>query len=96
MKNAGLAIVLYVASAFFCTLVGSIVSGVMAFVDPSNEILYNLLKILNDINMFTSAAIGRGATYSIQQVLCILLPCLFGGAAFVFGGIFVFKKKDIK
>lgn len=96
MKNAGLSIVLYVAAAFFCTLVGGVVSGVMAFADPANKLLYNFLQILNDINIFTSSAIGRGVSYSLREVLCIVLPCLFGGAAFVFGGIFVFKKKDIK
>ncbi|MBQ4269324.1 MAG: hypothetical protein IJB97_06735 [Clostridia bacterium] len=96
MKNAGLAVVLYVAAAFFCTLVGGIVGGVMAFANPANELLYNFLQILTDINMFTSAAIGRGTAYSVQQVLCILLPCLLGGAGFVALGLHVFKKKDIK
>ena len=96
MKNAGLSIVLYVAAAFLCTIVGTIVSGALAFADPANEILYNFLKVLNDINVFTSAAIGRGTGYSVQQVLCILLPCLLGGTGFVFFGIRVFKKKDIK
>ena len=54
------------------------------------------LQILNDINLFTSAAIGRGVSYSLREVLCILLPSFAFGAAFVFGGISVFKKKDIK
>ena len=96
MKNAGLAVVLYVSAAFLCSLIGGGISAVTAFANPESKLLSDFLQILVDINMFTSAVIGRGTTYSLQQVLCILLPCLGGAAAFVFGGLAVFKKKDIK
>lgn len=95
-KNAGLAIVLYVAINFLFVIFGGIVSGVFMFVDPSKEFLRQALQIVIDSNVFMSTVIGTGTSYNLQQVLCILLPVIGGTALCVLLGIFLFRKKDLK
>ena len=95
-KNAGLAVVLYVAINFLFVIFGSIVAGVFAFVDPSKEILHRTLQIVMDSNVFMSTVIGTGTSYTLQQVLCILLPVIGGTVLCVLLGISLFRKKDLK
>lgn len=95
-KNAGLAIVLYIAINFLFVIFGSIVSAAFMFVDPSKGAAYRILEIVSDSNLFMSTVIGGGTSYTLQQVLCILLPVGVGTAVCVLLGVFFFKKKDLK
>ena len=94
-KNAGLAVVLYVAVNFLFVIFGGIVGAAFMFVDPSKW-SYRLLEILNDANLFMSTVIGSGTSYNLQQLLCVVLPVRIGTAACILLGIFFFKKKDLK
>lgn len=94
-KNAGLAVVLYVAVNFLFVIFGSIVGAAFAFVDPSKW-THRILEILNDSNLFMSTVIGSGTSYGWQQLLCVLLPVAIGTTICVLLGIFFFKKKDLK
>ena len=95
-KNAGLAVVMYVAINFLFVIVGGVVSGVLAFADPAKKVTYTLLEIVNDSNLFTSTVIGGGTSYGLLDILCILLPTILGTVGCVLLGILVFKKKDVK
>ena len=96
MKNAGLAIVMYFAVNFLCVIIGGIVSVAAMAVDPANDFAYRLLEILMKSNVFMATAIGNGATYTLTDVLCIVLPTVLGSVGLTLLGRFVFDKKDLK
>ncbi len=96
MKNAGLAIVMYFAVNFLFVIVGGIVSVAGMAVDPANTFAYRLLEILTKANVFMGAAIGNGTSYTLTDVLCILLPTVLGTVVLVLLGRWVFSKKDLK
>ena len=96
MKNAGLAVVLYVAITFLCTILGSIVSAALAFSNPDDTFTHGLLTFLNNINLFVSPVIGNVASYGWKELLYVLVPSLVGAALFVGAGLLIFKKKDLK
>ena len=96
MKSVGLAVVLYFAINFFFSIVGAVVSVAAMFVQTSDELLVKIFEILQKANLFTSTFIGTGTTYSVTDVLCVLIPIFAGTAICVFLGINIFRKKDIK
>ncbi len=96
MKNTGITVVLYVAVAFLCTILGSIVSAALAFSNPDDAFVHGLLTFLNNINLFVSPVIGSVASYGWEEVLYALLPSLCTAALLVGAGLLIFKKKDLK
>ncbi len=96
MKNTGLAIVVYVAVNFLFSILGSIISAVLLFVDPAKEFLINILEFLNNANIFSGSYIGMVPEYNSTGVLSVILGALFGAAIFVALGILSFRKKDLK
>ena len=95
MKNAGLAIVMYFAVNLLLAIIGGIVSLAWMFSDP-NSAMYSVLEILSKANVFSTTLIGQGASYSLTDILCLLIPTIGGSAGLIFLGRAVFKKKDLK
>ena len=96
MKNAGLAVVLYVAVNFFFTIVGGIISAAVMIGPMFENFPTKLFEILQKINLFSASHIGTGITYSLTDVLCLLIPAIVGTALILTLGMFVFRKKDLK
>ena len=99
MKNAGMAVVLYVAVMFGCTLISGILqAGVMALsMDPAKESVVKLLETLQNLNIFSySANIGQGTAYTNQELLYYLLTPVVGTTAVLTLGILKFNRKDLK
>ena len=94
-RKAGVAVVLYFAVNFFFSIVGSITMIVAPLLSEADA-AYTVVNLLNNANVFTSGVIGGGASYSLADVLYVLLPTLLGSALFVLLGIKVFSKKDLK
>lgn len=98
-KNAGVAIVLYVAITFALLLIGTIVqvvSGLLTLTD-TNRALADLLLIIDRLNVGRAVSyIGAGTGYTWKDVLYLTLPPLAGIAGFTGLGICIFKKKDLK
>ena len=55
-----------------------------------------IFEILQKANPFLGAVIGQGTSYSLTDVLCILIPVVAGTALCIALGLTVFKKKDLK
>lgn len=98
-KSLGLVIVLYVAITFILVMVGSIVqvvSEVLKFT-PGNEKTVEILDFVSRINVGNSTMyVGAGTTYTLEDVLYILLPPVAGIAGFLGLGLIKFNKKDLK
>lgn len=99
MKNVGLVIVLYIAIAFVCILIGTIlqtVITVMEFVE-SDESVLSVLRFVSRINMFNvSSQIGTGTHYALKDILYIVVPSTVGIVGFLGLGFLKFRKKDLK
>ena len=95
MKNAGLAVVMYVAVSFFFAIVGSVTLVATMFTEEVT-LTYKVLEFLNNANVFTSALIGGGESYAAKDILYILVPSLGGSALVLTLGNTVFQKKDLK
>jgi hypothetical protein len=95
MKRAGLSIVLYFVVYFVMTIIGSIIGAVCMFADP-DSVFYGFLEFLSASNAFTTTAIGTGVSYSLEDILYLLLPNLSLTALIVGLGYLSFRKKDIK
>lgn len=95
MKNAGTAIVMYFVVNFVLLIVGSITQTALLLGDPLSS-SYETLQFFNDANMFTSLLIGGGASYTLRDVLTILLPNILLSGMFIFFGWYIFRKKDLK
>lgn len=96
MKSVGLAVVLYFAINLFFSIAGAIVSVAAMFVQSGDELLTKVFEVLQKANIFTTTFIGTGTTYSVTDVLCVLVPIFAGTAICIFLGITVFRKKDLK
>ena len=96
MKNAGTSTVMYVAVNFLSTIIGSIFMIAYPLANPEKKLTYGLLEFFAKTNIFTSTAIGSGTSYSLSDVLYIVLPCLVITSLAVLLGMVVFKKKDLK
>lgn len=96
MKNAELAVIIYVAANLFFKISGGIVS-VAALIGPAfTNFPSELFEILQRINLFNASYIGQGTTYTHTDVLCLLIAAFTGIGLCLFLGITVFRKKDIK
>ena len=95
-KNVGLVIVTYLGISFSFTIIGSVVSTATMLMPEKEGIVYELMKILANSNLFTSGIIGAGSEYSVGDVLCIVIPSVLGGVLFALLGAIIFKKKDLK
>lgn len=100
MKNVGLGIIGYVAIVMGITM---LISGVMVAVelltfDNGDESVIKFLQFILDSNIFynSSYVIGMGETYSLKQVLYILLSSIIPTGLLVFLSIIIFNKKDIR
>ncbi len=100
MKNSGTAIVCFVA---VCILLSSLplVFEVYVSIIETNESKKGLVDFLNfliDTNIYNNLAyvIGKGTTYTNQQVMKILFPPVLFSGLFITLSILIFKKKDIK
>jgi voltage-gated potassium channel Kch len=96
MKNTGLAVVLFVAINFLFTIIGTVTTVASIFIDPEDSTTVKIFEILQKANPFLGAVIGRGTSYSLTDVLCILIPVVAGTALCIVLGLTVFKKKDLK
>ena len=96
MKNVGLVIVLYVAVNFFFSIVGAIVSVAAVFSTNASETTRKILEILQKANLYTATHIGTGVEYSLSDVLCVLIPVIFGVSFCLLLGLRIFGKKDLK
>ncbi len=90
MKNAGLAVVLYVAANFLFTIIGGVI--VAARMSSSSEIL----RFLDCANIFMGSYIGVVASYEWFGILAVLLGSLGMTALCLTLGIVIFRKKDLK
>lgn len=100
-KNAGLKIILYVALAFGLIMIYSIVQvsmSVLIINGTENQLLMDLLEALLKLNVFYSNAgiIGAVDKYIAEDIIYILVSTILGTGLFVFLGIVLMNKKDIK
>ncbi len=95
-KNLGLIIVGYVGVSMLFSIIGGIITGVLFVTDIAGKEVNKFLEILSNINIFTSNLIGSGTTYTLENLLYILLPIIFGTAILTALSIILFNKKDIK
>ena len=99
MRNVGLAIVLYVAAIMGLSMIAALlqVLGMALQMDGGNETAVKILEFFNRINVCNSyMVIGKGETYSLSDVLYLVLPPLVGAVGFFGAGLLKFKRKDIK
>ena len=96
MRNAGVAIVVYVAISFFFAIIGSVTSMGVLMVDQGNKVAYKFLEIFNKCNLFLGGVIGMGNSYTVSDIVCVIATALFGGAGFTLLGCWLFKRKDLK
>ncbi|MBE5732775.1 MAG: hypothetical protein E7353_07070 [Clostridiales bacterium] len=94
MKNAGLCMVMLLAITMLASIIGTVLST--AIIGVEDGIVKNILEILIKTNVFLSTVTGTGVTYSLSDVLCVVLSHIVLGALFYLLGVVVFKKKDIK
>lgn len=96
MKNMGLTIVVYVAISFLFALIGGALSMSLSLIDPANKVAYTIVELLAKANVFTGSVIGQGTKYIFKDLLYVLVPTILGSALFIYLGILVFNKKDLK
>lgn len=95
MKNAGLAIVMYFVVNFGCVIIGVVTQTVFPFLDAGTA-AHGILQFLNRANAFATMIVGNGTSYSLGEVLSLLLPNLVITAALILFGWMIFRKKDLK
>lgn len=95
-KNLGLIIVGYVGVSMLFSIIGGVIMGVVGVSQMAGKEPNKFLEILSNINIFTSNLIGSGTTYTLENLLYILLPIIFGTAILTALSIILFNKKDIK
>lgn len=95
MKNAGLALVVYLALNFVLALVGGVVSIAASFIEKPETFSDKMLIFFKNVNPFATV-IGSGDAYTLTEVLQIALVPIVLGALFVYLGILAFRKKDLK
>ena len=94
-KNMGVCILLYLAISFGFSIVGSIFAVAIAFIEPETT-AYRVVEFLNAFNIYTSALIGSGTTYTAKQVIYILMAPLTLGVGSILLGIRLFLRKNLK
>ena len=95
-RNTGFAILAYFAANFILSIVGGITAVAVQLSDPGSGTTYEVIKFINDINLFTSTMIGRGVEYELYDILVILLPSVGATVALTVVGNDIFSQKDLK
>lgn len=96
MKNAELAVIIYVAANLISNILGGIISAATLIGPSFDKFPTELFEILSKINLFNATYIGKGMTYSTGDVLCLVIASLVGTGLCLLLGVTVFRKKDIK
>ena len=99
MKNVGIAIVIYIAIAFFLIMAGSITQMLLATIGAVDigEDIVNLLRFVDRINVVNSVAyIGMGSEYVLKDALYLTIPACLGILGFTGLGLWRFNQKDLK
>ncbi|MBE7085208.1 MAG: hypothetical protein E7368_04045 [Clostridiales bacterium] len=96
MKNAGLAVVMYLAVNFFFVIYGGILDIAFLFSGSENTTAYAVFEFLSMSNPFSSSLFAGETGYTWKDFVYRLLPTLLGtGGAFGLGFL-IFRKKDLK
>ena len=95
MKNAGLAVVMYLAVLFFFTIYGGIIN-IASFMAMPDTSTYKILEFLSMSNPFSSSIFGGEATYTWKSYVYELLPTILGAGGAFGLGLLIFRKKDLK
>ena len=95
MKNAGLCMVMYIAVTMVFSIVGTAFMMVQPFVSD-NVFLETLLEIVVKCNVFATTVVGNGVTYSVLDVVYIVVSNVVFGVLFYVLGMMIFSKKDLK
>lgn len=99
MKNAGTAIIMYMAINLGFTMIASIIMMSLNALrlNPEQKTLVSVLEFFLNTNVFyTATTLGTGTSYTTEQMLYAILPSVLGIAVFVGLGLLVFRKKDVK
>ena len=96
MKNSGVCAVVYIAIAFLLSIIGGVFLITTSLVSPEKKALIDLLDFLAKSNIFSTTIVGAGTSYSLKEVLYILIPNIVSSALLITFGILVFNKKDLK
>ena len=98
-RNVGMVIVLYIAVVFGFSMIAGILQGVILVLslEPDTEKTVRILDFFQRVNIFNSSAtIGIGTTYDMEDVLYYVLPPLFGTGCLLGHGMWKFGRKDLK
>ncbi len=93
MKNAGLAIVLYISAFFLFVIIGAVtdLAVSLSFEEPSQVLVF-----FNNANVFNASIIGQGNSYTVFELLSLLIPNILLAGGFFSLGLLIFNKKDLK
>ncbi len=95
MKNMGLVIVVYVATAMVLSLLDGIFTVALAFME--NGTLYDVFTFLTKINVFgASYPVGASTAYTFPDLMYSIFTPIIAGSAWVALGLLAFKRKDLK
>ena len=98
-RNVGTVIVMYVAIMMIFTLIATIIQAcivVLSF-DFGSEKTVKILTFFQRINLFYSYSyIGVGESYSLKDVLYLVITPLVGAGGLLGLGMLKFGKKDLK
>ena len=99
-KNIGLGMVFYFASAFVLTLLATIFVFAIDYLTVTNgdASLIRLFEFLCNINIFyvIDHLIATATSYSIENIIWIVVDVLIYVSLLCGFGIIIFKKKDLK
>ncbi len=94
-SNIGICILLYLAVYFGFSIVGAIFQVAGSFLDPASA-AYDVIEFINAFNIYTSSLIGAGTTYTLKDVIYILMAPIAVTVCGTLLGIRAFSKKNLK
>lgn len=94
-KNIGICLLLYLAVSFGFSIVGAIFTVIATFMDPQNA-FYGVIEFINALNIYTSALIGAGTSYTAKQVIYILMSPVALSVGSTLLGLRAFEHKNLK
>ena len=99
MKNVGLTIVSYAAISMVFTIVASLLQiGILILESNGNSTVLPILEFFQNINLFNSlgTVIGQGHTYTLENILYLVLSSVIGIVFYGGFGLLIINKKEIK
>ncbi len=99
MKNVGLTIVSYAAISMVFTIVSSLLQiGILILESNGNSTVLPILEFFQNINLFNSlgTVIGQGHTYTLENILYLVLSSVIGIVFYGGFGLLIINKKEIK